>query len=524
MADQRSSRPYTRPSFIFGCLSLAFALSLLVGYYRYPFLRRWWPPAFYPLFWSLELLLVLVAAVAIGAALMPPRWKRWIPSLSRSRMSVPKEGIGYLLIMVVLFVGASLTQSNTLLLVFAAMAGPFVVNGSIAYTMLKNARVTRRTPPRVMATEPFSVQLDLENPMAWMSLWMMVAQDEILSGRDAWNPTVLFTRVPPLTTQPGHYQLRLMHRGRYRFGPLQLTSRFPLGLTERGNVFREFSDVLVYPRVGRLSPYWKRRLIGASELVETPQPRAGVFEDEYHHLREYRPGDNPRAIHWRSSARRNTLIVREYQQNREHHLLLVIDLWGDPIQEPVGNLLADADLVDSLALKAEQALSLAATIAAEHRRSCRGAKLTVYGHGRESWRWEARANSSLLESLFDQLAVMQPARSNGLQQGLQDSVGSVSASTRVVVVSTRTEAAAQDAYPGMTGGRGGLQWLTLEGRKFQQLVLFPDSPRTVTTVPTTPATATTKSATAAKSRANASEASAEALTEKSAAVTAGEAQ
>ena len=47
--------------------------------------------------------------------------------------------------------------------------------------------------------------------------------------------------------------------------------------------------------------------------------RAG---DDVHHLRGYRAGDPPRSVAWKASARRDSLLVREYEQHRSEQLLL----------------------------------------------------------------------------------------------------------------------------------------------------------------------------------------------------------
>lgn len=440
-----------------GFIPLLVAGVLVALYGLLPFLREDWPESFHPLFWTCVSGLIAFSAIVLLWPRIPERLRRLIPRVNRNRMLIPREGIGYLLIMVVLFVGSSLTRENRLMLVFAALAGPFVVNGWITYTMLQNVRVTRKVPPRAMAGELFSVEVDLTNDSPWISAWMMAAMDEVaLVGQHA-RASVLFTRVPPRSVQAGHYQLRLSRRGRHQFGPLEVVSRFPLGLIERGCLFREFGETLVYPRIGRLSPRWKRQLLGASELVETPQPRLGVFDDEFHHLREYRPGDNPRAIHWRSSARRNTLIVREYQQNREHNLTLLLDL-------ELGSRIIDREPI-------EQALSVAATVCVEHRRECRGSALTVIAVGKELWRWEATVSSAGLETLFDRLAVIEPTTAGRFAGVWTETVSHPVPSTRYVVVSTRTpqEALPNPALP------GGLQWLKVDAESFADLIHFPEA-------------------------------------------------
>lgn len=465
MSDSPSLPSPPRRLSLAGFSTLAAAGGLAIAYRRLPFMHEDWPDWFHPIFWVFVAGLVLASASLLASPFVPQQWLRRIPTLGRNRVYIPREGIGYLLIMAVLFVGSTLTQENRLLLVFAAMAGPFIVNGSITYTMLKNVQIRRRPPPRAMASELFSVEVDLANESAMLPLWMMVVQDVVAFGHASWAPTILFTRVPPKTVRTSHYQIRLMQRGRYRFGPVQVISRFPLGLVERGCLFRDSGEMLIYPRVGRLSPRWKRRLIGASELIETPQPRSGVFDDEYHHLREYRAGDNTRAIHWRSSARRNMLIVREYQQNREHHLLVLVDLWAGPGPRDVSQR------------RTEQVLSFATTLACEHRRECRGATLTFVACGTETWRWEARANSQGLETLLDRLAVIEAGRENGFAKALVDSAALMAANTRIVVVSPRREADAVANGNGHGPARVALSpvhWLTVDDASFGELVLFAD--------------------------------------------------
>lgn len=451
-----------------GILTGLTVLGLTIVYVRLPYFSSNWPPYYHTLFFLLLSGMGLSMLASFGWVRIPEAWRQRVPSFGANRVYIPREGVGYLLIMCVLFVGSSLTQYNTLMLVFAAMAGPFVVNGSLAYTMLKNARVRRRTPPRAMAGELFSVEVELENATPWLSLWMMVVQDQITYREETSYPSILFTRVAPATAQLGHYQVRLLQRGRHRFGPINISSRFPLGLVERGCLMQAAGEMLIYPRIGRLNSHWKRKLLGASELIETSQPRAGMFDDEFHHLREYRAGDNPRAIHWRSSARRNMLIVRDFQQNREHHLAVLIDLWPAAAAAPGESTV-------------EQVLSLVATLCCEHRRSCRGASLTVIGCGRDVFRWEMQAHDSGLESLLDQLALIEPAQTDRCAATLNELLQGVSSNTRVAVVSTRPQTDVPRTVRTESSGslvdsrrqRAAVQWLEVTPDNFADLVWFP---------------------------------------------------
>lgn len=351
-----------------------------------------------------------------------PSWLR----VSQHWMSIPLEGWIYLAIMFVLFTSAMLTKQNTLLLVFAFMAGPFVINGWMTFGMLQAARVQRQAPLRVMQGELFPVELTLNNSRPFFALWMMSIRDEIQHPRDDLDATVLFSRVSPRSLQSGQYELRLSQRGRYRLGPLRASSRFPLGLVERSRIFPVTGQILVYPRIGRISPNWRLKLVGATELVSRNQPHRGVFQDEFHRLREFRSGDNPRAIHWRSTARRGELILREFHQNREHTLAIVLDLFRPPSPTPAN--------FES----AELALSFVASLLVERGRQCRDGFLTLVASGSQVFRWEGQGHSSSLEPLFDGLALFESGQASNVTDILNETLQQTSSSTQILVVTTRT--------------------------------------------------------------------------------------
>jgi uncharacterized protein (DUF58 family) len=342
----------------------------------------------------------------IVAALQPARTTPY--AFRRQRLPLP--GAVFLVMMSAFFVGALIGRSNMLMLVFAFMAGPFVVNGWVTLRMLAQMRVSRKLPLHVMAGEPLDVELTIENGKPLMASWLLDVTDRIVGNGEELQTGVLFTRVPPASRRSECYQLRLMRRGRYRFGPLVASSRFPLGFVERALEFTADGEVIVYPRLGKLTEAWKQDSLTALELVEKENPRLGIYDDEFHRLREFRWGDNPRAIHWRTAARRNELMVREYHQSRERDLVVLLDLWvpGKP---------ADDDRQ-----RVELAISFAATVCIEHMRDSREAIVTLSAAGKSAKRWRGQAGAAAFDSLLEVLALLEPGPS--LTAGeLQDRAG-----------------------------------------------------------------------------------------------------
>lgn len=347
----------------------------------------------------------------------------------RYRVSLPREGLVFLGIMAVMFVGSLLGRSNMLMLVFVMMAGPWVLNGWIAFMLTKRNRVIRNAPRSAMAGQVVSVELTLENDKFLLSSWVMAARDRISGVGGNFEASVLFARVPPRSRRTAYYQIRLIRRGRYRLGPIELSTRFPLGLVERGLLFNAPGELLIHPRVGRLATRWKRDNLLAAELVQQQAARKGAFDDEFHGIREYRRGDDPRSIHWRTSARMSELMVREYHQSRDEHLVVLLDLWQPAQPKP-----EHRDRV-------ELAVSLAATIGFEHLRQGRDAGLKLVVNGKTFNTWESQVGSGAVESMLDLLAVVQAGSHEGIGPLLDEAVAARITTSRVLLLTTRGEQA-----------------------------------------------------------------------------------
>ena len=425
MPESSSSAPASQRHAFAGIVPILFSLLLAVIYFRVPQFTAKWSMPWHLFFRGLVVLIGLSGLIRLLRNLSQSGFRIPRALISQHRMFIPTEGRIYLGIIIVLFTGAMLTKQNPLLLVFALMAGPFVINGWMTFGMLQAARVQRELPRRAMPGELFPVEIQLRNSRPLFALWMMSIRDQIQHSDETLIGTVLFSRVSPRSCQAGHYQLRLSRRGRYRFGPLTCTSRFPLGLVERSRIFPVTGEILIYPRIGRIIPNWRNRLVGATELVSRNQPHHGVFHDDFNQLREFRSGDNPRAIHWRSTARRGELILREFHQNREHTLAVVLDLFGSRSER------------NKTSQQNEFALSFVASLLTDRGRECRDGVLTLAAVGEGTFFWEGQGNTTSLESLFDGLAILEPGPSNGISEILKEAILKAPSTAQIVLVTTR---------------------------------------------------------------------------------------
>ena len=374
----------------------------LVGEWQFDLLRnRMAPAGFGGMGATLAYLFGTLAAIVGAQQLITAALKREKATiLNRDRFYAPVAGRVFVVILIALFVGSFVGKSNPLLLVFSLMAPLLIFNGFISYTQLRRVRVGREPPERAEVGRAVPVSVTLTGLRRRLPVWMMTVTDQI-DGPEGGGPrmvaplrpTVAFLKVPAGQTVRRTYRVRIPKRGRYRIGPLQLDTRFPLGLVERGLIVGETTDLLVHPRVGRVNAGWRKKLARTREQAVGSSRRAGSFDDDFHRVRDYQTGDDPRSIHWPTSARRGSLVVREFREARDRPLSILVDLWSDFSNE------SDE--------RVERALDLAATIAADYARTSQRAGLYCGVLGSELTVWDA-AERTDLGGLLDQMAVATP--------------------------------------------------------------------------------------------------------------------
>jgi uncharacterized protein (DUF58 family) len=149
----------------------------------------------------------------------------------------------------------------------------------------------------------------------------------------------------------------LPRRGRYPWGPVTGMSGYPFGLSWRRAELAAGEEVLVLPRLGWVHRGQLRQQLrglgGRGERARHRPQAHPAAQARFHGLRPYRPGDSPRSIHWRTSARRGELMVREFADVPADDLVVVFD--PSPPAGSAGAGSPDEDLF-------EQAVSLAASI------------------------------------------------------------------------------------------------------------------------------------------------------------------
>ncbi|MBW3657246.1 MAG: DUF58 domain-containing protein [Actinobacteria bacterium] len=204
-----------------------------------------------------------------------------------------------------------------------AVAMLVLVGLAVAYTLLASARLTARRgvhPPRLFHDAEGVVEVRLRNNGRFPTAILQV-EDTAPTGI-ADGPRFVLRPLGPDATTSVRYRLHGRHRGRFTLGPLVVRLRDPFGIAARGHRFDVTDEVIVYPPVWRLPSV---PLGGSQGSGGEGRPRPLASGDEIANIREYVRGDDLRKVHWRSTAHRGKLMVRQDESRATPQAVIVLD-------------------------------------------------------------------------------------------------------------------------------------------------------------------------------------------------------
>jgi uncharacterized protein (DUF58 family) len=346
-----------------------------------------------------------------------------------SRAVVCREGRYYAALACLVLAAAMLREVNLMLLLAGLLFGPLVFNWRLTAVTLRGLDLRRTLPSGICAGDPLVVHLELANTRRRIGSWAVTVRERVFcEGRSPVRPvgtTEFFPYVAAGGSSVRSYRGRLPHRGRYRWEPAQVGTRFPFGLFRREVSLGCGDALLVYPRLGQLTQEWIKRRHDWFEASRRRQQRQSRVSGDFYGVRQWRHGDSRRWIHWRSTARHGTLVVRQFEQHRNCDVAILLDLWQPENPSP-----RDLENV-------ELAVSFTATVVAD---VCRKGNCNVLlGTSSPGPQFvAATASLVLLEDALTRLSLVEASAGDDLPQLLEHALGRIDPGTEVVVISTRS--------------------------------------------------------------------------------------
>lgn len=242
------------------------------------------------------------------------------------RLRVTRWGLGYLAACVVLGLAAVNTGNNALMAILGLALGSYVISGLWSRQVLGSVGARVMLPKEVFAGRPAVVEVELSNASRLFPAYGLVVRD------GAGNVVV----GEPLLASSGtaRYPVEVVfpERGWHELGPWRLEVGLPLGFFLKSKTLVFDVQVLVYPRLlARASPAVRRG--GGRRAPDALESRGR--EGDVTQLRGFREGDEIRALHWKQTARQQTLVVVERQRAAEKAVYYVVDPRLEEPEDPI---------------------------------------------------------------------------------------------------------------------------------------------------------------------------------------------
>lgn len=242
------------------------------------------------------------------------------------RLGLTSGGRVCLGLVAVLAAAAYNADLNLLYLMVATLLVALLVSFIFAARAVAGVQMRRELPDEITAQIPFRVRVWLERKGHRVARWGTVSVEERMVNKlGAQDMFCFFPNVPAKRAVLAGYQAVAAHRGEYHLKCLRLVSRFPFGLAWVGRKVNVVDTFVAFPRRGRLlrPPRFA--------LPTGPSPRQARHLErgaEFRSLRDFQPGDNPRLINWRISAKRGILQLKQLEDPAAlDRVTLLLDTW-----------------------------------------------------------------------------------------------------------------------------------------------------------------------------------------------------
>ncbi len=291
-----------------------------------------------------------------------PTWRR-VPRLAAQRVVAVNRLLG-------------VSPAGWVLLALAVLA--FVLGGSLGWTELRVAAVAcvvvlLLAVGFTIGRQSYAVGLELQSHRVVVGerafgelrvvntserrLWP--ARIELPVGR-----RLASFGLPSLGGRASHdevFAVPTVRRSVIRVGPARTVRGDPFRLMGREILWTEAIDLYVHPRT---VPLPGRQGGFIRDLEGQPTGEVTASDINFHALREYTPGDDRRSVHWRSTARTGTLMVRQFEETRRSHVAVALDVAGEDYlsDEEFELAVSVAGSISLQALRDENTLSLLTSV------------------------------------------------------------------------------------------------------------------------------------------------------------------
>ena len=198
----------------------------------------------------------------------------------------------------------------------------------------KGIEASRKTPEKLSNGDLNPIQITIKNGYTFPVSVKII--DEIPFQFQVRDFKIIKT-IPASTQKELGYDLRPTERGEYFFGNLNIYVSSPLKLISRRFTFDKDQMVPTYPSYIQLKKYDLLAFSNNLYQYGIKKIRRIGHTMEFEQIKEYVQGDDLRTINWKATAKKNSLMVNQFQDEKSQSVYMAIDK-GRVMQMPFDGL------------------------------------------------------------------------------------------------------------------------------------------------------------------------------------------
>lgn len=209
------------------------------------------------------------------------------------------------------------------------LVGIVIISWLWVWMSIRWIGLTRRTRSRrAQVSQIFEETFSIRNRAILPKLWIEIDDQSTLPGHRA---SFVVPSVGIGGVHNWSVKTRCAVRGEFRLGPMTISSGDPFGLFTLTRHIPATSRMIVYPRMLHVN---KVELpMGVLSGGESQRRRTHYVTTNAAGVRDYAPGDSFNRIHWRTSARKDRLVVKEFELDPQVDIWLFADFSADSLVE-----------------------------------------------------------------------------------------------------------------------------------------------------------------------------------------------
>jgi uncharacterized protein (DUF58 family) len=228
--------------------------------------------------------------------------------------------IGVMVLFIVSFLFPALL--NITLLVLIVILGIFSLDILVLFSSKKGLKASRNLPEKLSNGDENPINLSIQN---YYTIPIFVSIIDEIPEQFQIRDFNINKKIKPSTEQLITYNIRPTERGEYEFGKLNVYAKTVFGLVAKRYTFNDNATIPTYPSFIQLRKYDLLAMSNNLHQYGVKKVRRLGHTMEFEQIKDYVLGDDLRTINWKATAKRNQIMVNQFQDEKSQPVYSIID-------------------------------------------------------------------------------------------------------------------------------------------------------------------------------------------------------